>query len=311
MADTEHDGMAETGQRPFPVQAATFSLLAPLLVLIVGVVNVTGGIQMPAARIWLGVVNLGLLVCGFGLGIAALACRGKHPARGVVSRAVIGIVVNGLLLAIVSMMFVSVARTARHAKARREQEAKQAEDEAKDAFTGYPGWLGVYDDGGTRVVLASLDRRSPLARDMNAGLRANITPISLSIVNRSAPAAVTVDPSSVRLVLADGTEQPALPSKEILATAREDPEGAIRAIAGPYRVRPGASFPRGLVFIPYAFDMTRVSKIVLRIDDREVVIEGHYYTAEERAALYRKGLAAQRGEAPTTTTPQEPAEQEP
>jgi len=311
MPDTEHDGVAEPGQRSFPIQAATFSLLAPLLVLTLGVLNIIGSIQMREARIWLGVVNLGLLVCGFGLGIAALACRGKQPVRGVVSRAVIGIVVNGLLLAIVSMMFASIARTARHAKARREQEAKQAEDEAKDAFIGYPGWLGVYDDGDTRVVVSSTDHRSPFARDMNAQFRANITPMNLSIINRSAPDPVAVDPSSVRLVLADGTEQPALPSREVLVTAREDPEEAVRAFAGPYRVRPGASFPRGLVFIPYAFDMTRVSKIVLRIDDREVVIEGHYYTAEERAELYRKGLAAQRGEAPTTTTPQEPAEQEP
>jgi len=298
-------------QRSFPIQAATFSVLAPLVVVVMGMLSVLGTIQMREARIWLGVVNLGLLVCGLGLGIAALICRGEQPVRGVVSRAVTGIVLNGLFLGVASLHFATLARTARFVKARKQQEAGKAEEAGRDAFLSYPGWLGVFDDGDKMVVVASLDHRSPGARDMNAGLRANITPLSLSIVNRSASAPVTVDPSSLRLIFADGTEQAVLPSQEVLATAREDPGAARRAFAGPYRVAPGASFPGGLAFLPYAFDMTRVARVVVRINDRDEVIEGRCYTQEEKAELHRRGTAAARGEAPSMPMPPKPPEQQP
>jgi len=287
MPDTEQDGVAEPGQRSFPIQAATFSLLAPLVVLTLGVLNVIGSIQMREARIWLGIVNLGLLVCGLGLGIAALACRGKQPVRGVVSRAVIGIAFNGLLLAICSLGFVTVARTARRARANREREAAQADQEGRDAFLKYPGWLGGAQHAGAQISVGSLHRNSPSGRKMMGRFTARFQVLNFSVQNGQSDQPILLEPGSVRLHLADGTVLRALSHNDTLATARERPEQWVRKYGGPYRVPPGTALMDAPVFVPPDLDLTQVVGISVLINGETVIMDGRHYTAAQKQELLR------------------------
>lgn len=303
MAETEPEAVAEMRRRSFPMQAATFSLLAPLLVLVVGMLNITGAIQMPAARIWLGLVNLGLLVCGLGLGIAALICRGKQPVRGVVSRAVLGIVLNGLLLTITSVAILYGATTARRAKTHRKREATEAEEEGKDSFLNYPGWLGSAQHAGAQITVASLPPNSPFARGTMGSFTVRFQILNFSIQNHQSDEPIVLGPESVRLHLADGSVRTVLPHRETLAKAREKPDEWVTRYGGPYRVPPGVALMDAPVFVPPDLDFTQVTSVSARVNGETVVLEGRHYTAAEKQELLRVAQERQTARPATSQAP--------
>src|SRR4051812_25073665 len=90
-------------KQPFSVQAARFSLYAPLVGIAVNCFARAGTSSMKpeeqrSVGLTIGVIALLLYVTGLGLGIAALATMRSDTRDQVLWRAILGIVFNGLIL---------------------------------------------------------------------------------------------------------------------------------------------------------------------------------------------------------------------
>jgi hypothetical protein len=87
-------------KKPFAFQAAQASVLAPLISIGIGIiVNVGLGNQTtPMATIIIGSLCTLLIASGFILGISALFGVRRYGRKGILGRAIVGIVINGLLL---------------------------------------------------------------------------------------------------------------------------------------------------------------------------------------------------------------------
>jgi hypothetical protein len=81
----------------FGEQAARFSLYAPLMVLVIGIFRYANKSQPQILYILLG-VNLFLVLAGSLLGIAALLSMRWYGRRGILVRAVVGVVINATAL---------------------------------------------------------------------------------------------------------------------------------------------------------------------------------------------------------------------
>jgi hypothetical protein len=87
-------------KKPFAFQAAQASVLAPLISIGLGIaVNLGLGSQpTPSARIITGSLCTLLIGLGFFFGITALFGIRRYGGKGILGRAIAGIVINGLLL---------------------------------------------------------------------------------------------------------------------------------------------------------------------------------------------------------------------
>ncbi len=77
--------------------AATFSVLAPLAALFVVILCVYGGIRLRTIAV-VGLLPMLLIFSGLVLGVVALAMTKQHERKGVFGKALVGIILNGLLL---------------------------------------------------------------------------------------------------------------------------------------------------------------------------------------------------------------------
>ena len=108
----------EANPNPFARQAALFCLLAPFVGIAVNaaVRAMRQGSSAPIdpqIGMLVGLVSLGLIVLGLIFGIVALAGMRTHGRQGIFGRAVIGILLNGLLLGLVVVGFISSAKKAK------------------------------------------------------------------------------------------------------------------------------------------------------------------------------------------------------
>ena len=94
----------------FGVQAAKFSMYAPVVAFLLGTCLVSQpGDSTAAAKTMAGVrsaiaiLNTVLIVGGLGLGVAALASTRKYGRDGILVRALVGVGLNGLLLAVAAV----------------------------------------------------------------------------------------------------------------------------------------------------------------------------------------------------------------
>ncbi len=92
-------------KKPFAVQAAQFSLYAPIVAIVLGCITFGTREKQPTAGLIIGGTNALIILLGFVFGIVALFGMRKHGKEGILVRAIIGVVLNGLFL----LSFVAVA----------------------------------------------------------------------------------------------------------------------------------------------------------------------------------------------------------
>lgn len=107
--------MNPTSTKPaqsFGEQAARFSLYAPFMVIIIGVV--ANSSHLPSAGLVLGGINVLLVVAGFVSGVVALVSIRRFGRRRILGRAVAGLLLlNGVLLASMVYLTPSIVRAVR------------------------------------------------------------------------------------------------------------------------------------------------------------------------------------------------------
>ncbi len=271
----------QTAKKPFTQQAATASWLAPVLACFLSYAT------KPASRsgnMIMLTIEVLFIVAGLVFGIIALFGIRKHGREGILKPAIAGIIVNvSLILLVISIVvFVGVAN-----KRRLRQEGEQI---GMDAFLEYPGWYGAAMLPDAIVSIASLNDRSQAAREFNVGFTANVSVLIIGVENSAGKSTVTIDPSSLRLNLADGTVKNSLPTITVLRTARESREKALKEYSGPFAVPPGGQLRGRIAFVPYGFDMSKVVSISVLINGRDTLAEGAYMTGKQKTELVRLGL---------------------
>ena len=116
--------------KPFAFQAAQASLLAPLTAVGVSiVVNVGMANQAsPSVKLITGSLCILLIVLGFVLGIVSLFGMRRHGKKRILGRAIAGICINGILIALMAMSIPGFLKAAARAKEmRRQQDAEQGQ----------------------------------------------------------------------------------------------------------------------------------------------------------------------------------------
>jgi hypothetical protein len=109
----------------FASQAATFSLVAPLLC--IGM-NVFAGETVHGNRIAMMVLGgtcALLIIAGLVLGIVALFATRRHGRKGILGKAVAGVCINGIIVALMVLTIPAMTRAARHARAMQNQSSEQ------------------------------------------------------------------------------------------------------------------------------------------------------------------------------------------
>ncbi len=274
------NGQRQAGTMAFARQAAKASWVAPLVAFAVSL-GIRASVEDSATASMVRLIaDLVLVGGGLILGIVALCSVRRHGREGILRPAIIGVTIN--LLLILGGVGTLIASTP--------MKRWQAERDAMEALHDYPGWYGGAAIGEAMVGVASWDDRSTFAAEFNAVLGANVSILSIAVDNSRGEDALTVDLSSVRLHLADGSVQRALRTGTILATSREQVPDWLAKCSGPVQLAPGTQFPRGVAFLPHGFDMSKVVSIAMRVDGQDTTIEGSYMTGQQKAELYRLGL---------------------
>src|SRR5256885_694020 len=93
----------------FGVQAARFSMYVPVAVLLIGCFS-RGSRDQPSVVIALFWLNVALIVAGFLLGIVALLSIRKFGTEGILGRAIVGVVLNGLAVALLVTVVLPLTR---------------------------------------------------------------------------------------------------------------------------------------------------------------------------------------------------------
>jgi hypothetical protein len=116
-----------SSKKPFAAQAAQASLLAPLTAVGVSiVVNVGIGNQAsPLAKIITGSLCVLLIVLGLVFGIVALFGVRHHGRKGILGRAIAGVCINGILIALMALSIPGFMKAAERAKAMRQQQGAE------------------------------------------------------------------------------------------------------------------------------------------------------------------------------------------
>lgn len=114
-------------KKPFAAQAAQASLLAPLVAVGMSiVVNAGLGNQAtPLVKIITGSLCVLLIVLGFVFGIVALLGVRRHGRKEILGRAVAGVCINGILIALMLVSIPSFMKAAERAKERQRQNSEQ------------------------------------------------------------------------------------------------------------------------------------------------------------------------------------------
>ena len=243
-------------------------------------------------------VFLGSQLAAVVLGVLALCGVGRREGRADVWRAIVAIVLGGLFLVCVPVGFWSMRRLAQAqkkvAQKKRQKETEEIERNAVDSLMRFPGWSGSGEAFGATIGVASMDDRSPSSRELNSYLRADISLLQLAVGNVGGADEVTLDLSSVRLILADGSQKLCLSPVAVLNTAKEDKDRWVARFSGPLKVAPGQELGVGMAFFPRGTDFSAVQCVMVTANDREVRIRGAFYGAAERERLYRLGQELQR-----------------
>src|SRR5688500_4328486 len=152
---------------PFAQQAARASWMAPLVAIGFGILT-AGSRDDRTTAIVVGGANALIILLGFAFAVVALAGIRRHGREGLLVPALIGLVLNGLLIASMAVTWsaasrIAAARSAQQAgggggsgpalspaaaRQARDAEMRRLEQRGADMVRNHPGWLGAADHRG-------------------------------------------------------------------------------------------------------------------------------------------------------------------
>jgi hypothetical protein len=151
--------MAE--KEPFAVQAAKFSLWAPLILIVINLAAKMAGLDESVLTAIGGVAAISYVVA-FILGIVALFGIRKHGRQGILVRAVLGIMINGLIIVFAISLIPMMATARERARAvQAERDIKPFTFAAPAGFTVYPEGRNMFPEALHSYIKGDVDFEQP------------------------------------------------------------------------------------------------------------------------------------------------------
>ena len=282
-------------------QAAKFSWMAPLVAILLGCCTVGARGASPAVSLGIAGLQLLLILGGLGAGIFALFGAKKYGSAGVVAPAVIGIILNTLIIAanvVLLTMLLSGKFPVRNPPgggggaaggAAAPRTRQQIQQQGEDAVLKEAGWVGVLQHRGAVVTLVTVPDTTPVAAEMLDNLK---TPVSLLVVavdNSRGGESFSIDPAGSTVTFTDGTTQDLPDVPTVLRSARSDRDQFVRQFSPPFEVMPGRQLAGKFMFLPPGTDASRIASVSVKIDGQPVGVAGRFMTAEEKQSAAAAG----------------------
>jgi hypothetical protein len=226
-------------------------------------------------------------VAGLALGGGSLATRFVQ-AGGPPQRAILGMALSAMVLAVVGVATVSGAASGRNAE-RALRAAAQA------AVHDFPSWNGGALVDGCRISAFEVDTNADLAGLLLRPYRRAFRIVMLGADNRSGTREILLDVEGARLRRAGGTATPSVPRSEVLANAMDGQSGAVLTPMGPVRVPAGERAEGIQILFPPSEDMRGVDSIEIHVDGTLRFLRGRYFTLEEKRAMDAASSRGPRG----------------
>jgi hypothetical protein len=286
----DNDGMNEQACTDFfsMRQLARASRYAPTIAFALGVSTSALPNHNPLLGAIIGGINGLLVMAGFLMAAIALISTPLRGARGVLGSALLGLALNGVMLA----AFIYGFNTARAAAMARQQQAlAKTETNGWAPLFAYPGWFGFARVDGALICISQVKFDSTWAPDEVADLRRlNMNFLMIAVDNTAAaPGAspISIDPSSIVLQLDGGIRVAACSPRQIMAVATSDRNGQLRRMVSARQIPAGGRLLDGVALTPPGSQFPRVHHITINVNGRTVDVPGRMFTAAEKAAMLK------------------------
>jgi hypothetical protein len=268
-------------------ELARASWIAPLIGVGVNVMMVGAQIPADSKFRWIGSV---FCLVGFLCGLIALFGIPKYGTRGILGPAICGLSITGLMIALAGIGVIAVKKRS----AQNQQSLAQAEQEGKDSFLDYPGWLGKAQVSGGVIVIASINELSPASQEYNSRFGKKVSMVSVAVNNMAGNDALVVDPYSLKIVNADGSSQNCERADEVSSSVAIDRQGFIIHFSGPISVAPGQQSTDRSGFFTTGTDFSKAVAMTASVNGQEVRIVGQFLMPEQKKELFKQGQQIQK-----------------
>lgn len=273
---------------PFAKQAARFSFWVPFACIAINILSSAATRDSRVGKIAVGIVVLSLITAGFVLAIIALVQMRKHGRRRILVYALIGLVLNGLILASVPMTF-GAARRAKKAALQNQVDI----DAAMDAALNHPGWFSNVPMDGAVISILSIDDDTEMSRIANEGAASPSSLVIVEIDNTDGSRPLTLERSQIAAVYADGSVIVSLDTATVVKGYQNSTQQRVVQASAPVTVQPGQRAFDNLYFFPQGTDFTDVTSFAFVINGEELELAGSYRDVAEKQAIFEQATQTQ------------------
>ena len=271
-------------------QAAKAAWVAPLVALLLGCLGSTTREANPTMGIVIGVTNVLLILTGFVLAIVAFFGVKRYGTAGIIAPAIVGLIINMIVIAAIGMFFFSVRRAVatRTTAARALAARPMTPFSSPQSALRQTGWFGAsIEPGGVTITLASMQDGHADTRALRAALRSDASLIIIAIDNRKSATPAILETRNAQLVFSDGRNVTALDPAAVAQPVD------VASLAPPFRVEAGGLVEGKILFIPPDLDLTKLQLIRLTLSGTQIEVPGRIITASEKTRLVEAGQAKQ------------------
>jgi hypothetical protein len=291
------------GKLSFPQQAARASWIAPCIALGLGVVSNSvlnnghpRGSAENTAQMVVGGVTVLMIVTGLVLGVIALFSVRRHGREKILTPAIVGVCINGVMVGLLAMgvlFAISIAKRTRARAAALAPASSISVQEANESITKSPGWVGQVMADRTRLVVASVGPDTPMGREIKDDFATDGLAMLVMIDNSAGRETMAVDASDFSVILNDGSTRPAVSPETLLQHTRFDKRQLMAAYPWTAAIPAGTAGFRDLIAIlPPGVGADQIDRVVVTHDDKRIAIIGRVLTVEEKAANVAQAQAA-------------------
>ena len=275
--------------------AARASWITPIVVLFLATFapQIRGSNRIAAGVFALFCIALSLAALIFA--VLALFSIPRQGRQGILSPAIIGLILNGIFLTTVGAGVLERRRNVLAKSSPATGSAPIPENTAamyKQAFEDHSGWIGRILHTGTSVLLIELPDDSPFIQDFRSQFTREFSAAQLNIHNADT-APLVVDLDSLVILFPSGRQVHSLPMHRILASAKTGPEKWLARWDAPWTIAPGATISDGFIFLPLGTSMLDAVSISIEMNGRRVPFDGRIFTVQEKLDLLKKGEMSQ------------------
>jgi hypothetical protein len=276
-------------------QAAKASWRAPILAFLFGFCTMSMRDKDRTAALIMGSANGLIILIGILATLVALYGGIVRRVKGVIVPAVIGLIVNGLIIfAIVSVFFAGFKLSQLKVQQARQQALADAERQGHDAAEKYPGWIGFIKlPGGATIGITEMNSDAPMSREIKSMFLMPCMILNLAADNSSGSAPVVLDPDSAEFHFNDGRVLKAIDTRSVFSTAHEDRDKWMTK-AGPRTAPARGKMVDGMLLLPDGTSLVDLTEIVINIDGRPLAIPGRYLSVAEKTDLMERARQMQK-----------------